>query len=489
MHPATPAPKHDPYAALRSPAYRAYAAGAVCANLGTQMTNVALGWDIVQRTGSKSLEQQAMLLGWVGLVQAIPVILLALPAGQIADRFDRRKIIVITQIIGAIMSLSLAFMAIHPLSKPVSEAIANAIGQPVLRVELGLLYVIMFIGATAYALGGPSRSSMLPQLIPTAIFSNAVAWNSTFFHISSVVGPAMAGFVIWKFNVAGVYVADGILTMVFVFALIGLKIAAVERKKEPTTLRTLTEGIRFVYNNKIILATITLDMFAVLLGGAVYLLPLFAKELGVSAQGFGWLRASPAIGAIAMAMLITHLPPMKNAGRSMLWAVAGFGVATIVFGLTPVLRDWVLTHHPTAWYAKPILGSYLWFWIALASLALTGAFDNISVVVRHTLVQVMAPDSMRGRISAVNSVFIGASNELGGFESGLTARLFGPVRAVVYGGIGTILVVIATAWRWPAVRRFGSLHSLQSGDDTNNPPGGFDPVMQPAKQPQSSPPV
>jgi MFS family permease len=484
MHPVTPAPKHDPYAALRSPAYRAYAAGAVCANLGTQMTNVALGWDIVQRTGSKSLEEQAMLLGWVGLVQAIPVIVLALPAGQIADRFDRRKIIVFTQIIGAIMSLSLAFMAIHPLSRPFTDSIAGALGQPVLRVELGLMYVIMFIGATAYALGGPSRSSMLPQLIPTSIFANAVAWNSTFFHISSVVGPALAGLVIWKMNVAAVYIADGAMTMVFVFALIGLKIAAVERKREPTTLRTLTEGIRFVYNNKIIFATITLDMFAVLLGGAVYLLPLFAKELGVSAQGFGWLRAAPAIGAIGMAMLITHLPPMKKAGRAMLWAVAGFGVATIVFGLTPVLRDWVLKHHPESILAGRFLGAHLWYWVALIALLLTGAFDNISVVVRHTLVQVMAPDSMRGRISAVNSVFIGASNELGGFESGLTARLFGHVNAVVLGGIGTIVVVIATTLKWPQLRSFGSLHSVKAADEPGPPPAAFEPVMKPAKQPE-----
>jgi MFS family permease len=451
-----PSPKHDPYAALRSPVYRAYAAGAVCANLGTQMTNVALGWDIYQRTGS------AMSLGWVGLVQAIPVIVLALPAGQIADKFDRRRVIVLTQIVGALMSLSLAFMAIQPLSKPGIEALANMIGQPVLRVELGLLYTIMLIGATAYALGGPSRSSMLPQLIPTSIFSNAVAWNSTFFHISSVVGPALAGLVLIH-SVAGVYLIDAALTLVFVFALIGLKIAPVERKREPTTLRTLTEGIRFVYNNKIIFATITLDMWAVLLGGAVYLLPIFAQALDVGAVGFGWLRAAPAIGAIIMAVLITHLPPMKNAGRSMLWAVAGFGVATILFGLTPVGYEWMLKHHPNL-LVRP-LGAHLWYWVALFALLLTGAFDNVSVVVRHTLVQVMAPDSMRGRINAVNSVFIGASNELGGFESGLTARLFGHVPAVVLGGIGTIVVVIATALKWPQVRNFGSLHSLKPGDE------------------------
>lgn len=458
------APKHDPYAALRAPAYRAYAAGAVCANLGTQMTNVALGWDIYQRTGS------AMSLGWVGLVQALPVILLALPAGQIADRFDRRRVVVMTQIAGAMMSLALAFMAIPSLSRPVVESLATALSQPTIRVELGLLYLIMFIGATAYALGGPSRSSLLPQLIPTTIFSNAVAWNSTFFHVSSVIGPAVAGYVLYRVNVSSVYLLDAALTMVFVFALMGVKMSPVERKREPTTLRTLTEGIRFVYTNKIILATITLDMFAVLLGGAVYLLPIFSELLDVGARGFGWLRAAPAIGAIVMAMLITHLPPMKNAGRSMLWAVAGFGAATIVFGLTPVLRDAVLHHAPDGLLARPIFGAHLWYWVALIALLLTGAFDNISVVVRHTLVQVMAPDSMRGRISAVNSVFIGASNELGGFESGLTARFFGPVMSVVGGGIGTIAVVVMAAVAWPQLRRFGSLHDAKPIDRDPTPP-------------------
>lgn len=473
MHPATPAPTHDPYAALRSPAYRAYAAGVVCANLGTQMTNVALGWDIYQRTGS------AMSLGWVGLVQAFPVIALALPAGQIADRFDRRRIVVLTQIVGAVMSFSLMFMAIPALSKPVVESLAATFHQPVLRVELALLYMIMFIGATAYALGGPSRSSLLPQLIPLSIFSNAVAWNSTFFHISSVIGPALAGAVL-IYSTAGVYALDGLLTLVFVFALLGVKMSPVERKKEPTNLRTLTEGIRFVYNNKIIFATITLDMWAVLLGGAVYLLPIFARDLGIGELGFGWLRASPAVGAIVMAVLITHLPPMKNAGRSMLWAVAGFGLATILFGLTPPLQRWLTEN---AIFADPKTAGYVSYGIALGALFLTGAFDNISVVVRHTLVQVMAPDSMRGRISAVNSVFIGASNELGGFESGLTARLFGHVQAVVLGGIGTILVVMGTAWRWPQLRTFGSLHSVKAADEpATTPAAGFEPVMKPAKQ-------
>jgi MFS family permease len=216
-----------------------------------------------------------------------------------------------------------------------------------------------------------------------------------------------------------------------------------ERIKEPATLKTLLAGIHFVTRNQIILATISLDLFAVLLGGATYLLPIYATSiLHVGAVGFGWLRAAPAFGAFLMGMFIAHLPPMKKAGRTLLWAVAGFGIATIIFGLSTS------------------------FWLSLVMLFLTGAFDNISVVVRHTLVQVLTPDDMRGRVSAVNNVFIGASNELGGWESGLTAQIFGPKVSVVGGGIGTILVVLATAVIWPAVRRFGSLHDAKPIEET-----------------------
>jgi MFS family permease len=207
------------------------------------------------------------------------------------------------------------------------------------------------------------------------------------------------------------------------------------------TLRSLAAGVEFVWNRKIILATITLDLFAVLFGGAEYLLPVFATDyLHVGAVGFGWMRAAPAIGALAMGITIAHLPPMKHAGRAMLLAVTGFGAAIIVFGLS---RNYPLS---------------------LAMLFFTGAFDNVSVLVRHTLVQILTPDDMRGRVSAVNNVFIGASNELGGFESGLTARLFSPIISVVCGGIGTILVVAVVTVIWPQVRRFGSLVDAKPAD-------------------------
>ena len=197
-------------------------------------------------------------------------------------------------------------------------------------------------------------------------------------------------------------------------------------------------GIRFVWNTKLILATITLDLFAVLLGGATYLLPIYAKDiLHVGSAGLGFLRSADAIGAVCMAMLLAHLPPMRRAGVAMLWAVAGYGVATIIFGISQ------------------------WFWLSLLMMFLVGALDNISVVVRHTLVQMLTPDEMRGRVSAVNGVFIVASNDLGGLESGLTAWLFGPVISVVGGGVGTILVVIAAARLWPQILRIGSLAAIR----------------------------
>ena len=200
-----------------------------------------------------------------------------------------------------------------------------------------------------------------------------------------------------------------------------------------------SSGLHFVRDSKVILATITLDLFAVLLGGAIALLPIFADRiLHVGAVGLGWLRAAPSIGAVLMALALAHRPPMRQAGKAMLTAVAGFGIGTIVFGLSHT------------------------FWLSFAALIFTGACDNVSVVVRHTLVQLLTPDPMRGRVSAVNNIFIGSSNELGALESGVTAALFGPVLSVVGGGIGTILVVFATAWKWPEVRRIGPLQPAET---------------------------
>lgn len=412
-------PGHDPYAALRFRDYRVFQAGWMMSVIGSQITSAAIGWEIFDRTGSK------LALAWIAGIQAVPLVFLALPAGALADMFDRRRLIQITCFLAACCSLGLAFSSYRPGSVP-------------------LMYGLMLLMSTALTLGRPARSALLPQIVPPWAFTNAITWNSSVFQIASMAGPALAGLVIARslarfHSVWVAYAFDAAGGLAFCAMMFALPRPRYARPRAPgdaneTMLSKIAAGVRFVWGRDIILATLTLDLFAVLLGGAAYLMPVFAKDiLHVGSVGFGWLRAAEAIGAFCMGMLIAHLPPMKRAGRAMLLAVAGFGVVTIAFGLS---------HN---------------FWLSFAMIFLVGACDNVSVVVRHSLVQILTPDSMRGRVSAVNNIFVGASNELGGMESGLTAHAFGPVASVVGGGIGTILVVGAIGWLFPTVRRFGPL--------------------------------
>jgi MFS family permease len=404
----TPLAAHDPYAALRYRDCRLFMVGWVVAIVGSQIQSVAIGWELFRRTHS------SMALGWVGLVQGAPVILLSIPAGQLADKLDRRKILIFTQSCAALCSIGLALLSIK-------------------QGSISFMYGVLGLGAVFQAFGWPARSALLTQTVPTELLANATTWSSSGFQVASVVGPALGGFILLK-SVAAAYLLDASCQATYAFVLWLLVLRPTLRSSEPANWRTVSAGVRFVRENPLILAIITLDLFAVLLGGATYLLPAFADQiLHVGAAGFGWLRAAPAFGAFGMAMFIAHRPPMQRAGRALLLAVGGFGLATIVFG-----------------FSKN-------FWLSLAMLGLTGAFDNVSVVVRHTLVQVLTPDEMRGRVSAVNNIFIGASNELGGFESGATARFFGPIASVIGGGIGTIAVVLTVMFVWPEVRKFGSL--------------------------------
>jgi MFS family permease len=408
--------------------------GTVLSSLGQQMQAAAVGWEVAVRS-----VHPAFALSMVGLVGAAPVILLALPAGHLADSLDRKKLTIFTLILTALCSVGLA-------------------GLSLTHGPLIWMYVLLLLGATSGAIGGPARSSLLSQIVPLEMYSNATTWGSSGFQIASMVGPALAGGIIaiesihlglHRFPTLPLaYLIDAGCGITFAFLLLSTQVRSSQRRGEAASLQTLLAGIRFVQVNKIILATITLDLFAVLLGGATYLLPIYARDvLKVGPVDFGWMRAAPAIGAFSMGLLVAHMPPMKHAGRNLLLAVAGFGVATIIFGLSKS------------------------FTLSLTMLFLTGAFDNISVVVRHTLVQVLTPDSMRGRVSAVNNVFIGASNELGGFESGLTAQLFGPIWSVVAGGIGTILVVMSVAAIWPQVRKFGSLADAKPIEEEPAPRG------------------
>jgi MFS family permease len=401
---------HNPYAAFQSSRFRLFFAGNVLATLGMQMQATAVGWEIYDRTKSE------LALGFVGMVQFLPVVSLALVTGQAADRFNRRWIVIVSLLLMALSSIGLTVVSTT-------------------RVHFGWMYVFLLTVGIARAFQQPAKQSLLPHLVPIEHFASAVTWNTTAFHLSTVVGPAVGGLLIEGSDLpALVYVLDVVATLSFVGALLFVDTPSVKKSTTAATWRDLIAGVHFLRRNPIVLSAITLDMFAVLLGGAVTLLPVFARDiLHTEAAGLGWLRAAPGMGAIAMAIVLAYQPPNRRAGRTLLVAVAGFGLATIVFG-----------------YSTNFLLSCLALFVA-------GAFDNVSVVIRHTLIQTLTPDHLRGRVSAVNSLFIGASNELGGFESGLVAHYFGPVFSVVSGGVGTIVVVLITAASVPGLRRLERL--------------------------------
>ncbi|MHB8521599.1 MAG: MFS transporter [Limisphaerales bacterium] len=403
-------PADDRYAVLRNRDFMLYLVGRFIASLGQQMLTVAVGWELYERTHA------ALALGLVGLTQMVPMILLTLPAGHIADNHDRKRILVLMVLAGALSSLGLT--------------LASRFGLHVFWT-----YFCLFIAGTARTFLWPASSAFLPQLVPRQQFSRAVTWNSGAFHLSSVAGPACGGALIaLTHSAATVYAINtvaGLICLVLICLVRNRRVLAV---REEMTLASLIAGFKFVYATKIVFGTITLDLFAVLLGGATALLPVYAKDiLRVGPSGLGLLQAALPAGSLLSALVLAHRPPLEKAGRTLLWAVVGFGLATIAFGFSSV------------------------FWVSFAMLFICGAMDNISVVVRHTLVQLLTPDEKRGRVSAVNSLFIGTSNELGGFESGLVAHWLGPVFSVVSGGIGTLAVVIAIAVIWPEIRRYGRL--------------------------------
>lgn len=423
--------------------------GAFFLTIGIGAQSVALGWEIYAQT------DDPLALGFVGLITAIPMFLFTLPAGYFADRLDRRLVIRISLALMTVTSILLAVASLE-------------------QASVGVMYLILFIDATAVVAGRPSRTAILPRLVPREVFENAVAWRTSVMQISSVAGPAVGGILV-LIAPAAAYALNALASITFFILLAGVKPGAYESPASeaaapeagssgpadvaggtdgagaganPTTtpgtvslaasmkraLMLLFEGLDYVRRHPIILAAISLDLFAVLLGGAVYLLPIYARDiLAVGETGLGFLRAAPAVGALLTALILAHRPPMEHAGRNLLIAVSGFGIATIVFGLSRnAMLAWVM-------------------------LFLTGAFDNVSMVIRHTLVQGRTPDSMRGRVSAVSSIFIGSSNQLGGFESGLVARLVSPTFSVVSGGIGTLVVVAGTALFVPALRRLRKL--------------------------------
>jgi MFS family permease len=381
---------------------------------GMEMQSVAVGWQVYEIT------HRALDLGFVGLAQFLPGLVLFLASGHAADRFDRRRLLLLCY---AGFALSSAFLL----------GIAWRAPHSVYAIYL----VLIFIGIIR-SLSGPVSRAILPQLVPEEHFQNAVAWNSSIFMTSTILGPALGGIVYAAFHgPSAVYAAAFLISVISMVSALRIRPRPRAKPPEDMSLTTVLAGLHYIWNQKLILGSISLDMFAVLLGGAVALLPIYAREILMTGPwGLGLLRSAPGVGAATMAIFVAHWPLRRNVGATMLWCVAGFGVFTIIFGIS---RSFVLS---------------------LAALFLAGACDMISVIVRGTLVQLTTPDEMRGRVNAVDMIFIGVSNELGQFESGVTAAWFGTVPAVVLGGIGTLAVIAIWAWRFPELRKADRLLSI-----------------------------
>jgi len=379
-----------------------------------EMQAVAVGWQVYEIT------KRPLDLGYVGLAQFLPAILLFPISGHASDRFERRNVLS-----ACYAGYALCFALLLALSRR---------GVP----SIVPIYVVLVMIGIVRSFNGPASRSILPQLVPQEHFANAVAWNATIFQASTVLGPSFGGIIYAAFRgPSAVYVIAMVTAIGATLTTFRIKAEVKARPREPLNLKTLFAGLRFIRNNKLILGAISLDLFAVMLGGAVALLPVYAREiLHTGPWGLGLLRTAPGAGAALMAILLAHWPLRGNSGPKLLWAVAGFGVFTIIFGLSRSLT------------------------VSLIALVLLGASDMISVIIRATLTLLATPDEMRGRVTAVDMIFIGTSNEFGQFESGLTGQWFGTVPAVVLGGVGTLLVVTLWAWWFPDLRRAGELHSI-----------------------------
>ncbi len=381
-----------------------------------EMQAVAVGWQVYDIT------HRALDLGLVGLAQFLPGILLFLVSGHTSDRFERRKVLGACYAGYALCSGLLLLLAVQG---------AHAV-RPI--------YIVLVLLGIVRSFNGTASRSILPQLVPDEHFANAVAWNATTFQAATILGPSLGGILYAAFRgPSAVYATAMITALGALLSMFRIRTRPQARRREPMTLKTVFAGLHFIWREKLILGAISLDLFAVLLGGAVALLPVYAREiLHTGPWGLGLLRTAPGVGAALMAVALAHRPLRGRAGPMLLWSVAGFGICTILFGVSTSLA------------------------LSLISLIFLGAADMISVIIRATLVQLRTPDEMRGRVMAVDMVFIGTSNELGQFESGLTAQWFGTVPAVVLGGLGTLVVIAVWAWLFPDLRRTGELSSIKS---------------------------
>jgi MFS family permease len=399
-------------AAFRYPNFRLYMTARFLSVTSSEMISVAVGWQIY------ALTHRPIDLGLVGLAQFAPGVLLFLVAGHTADRHARRTILRICYTVFALCAAGFLALSLRGIA------------------TVWPIYAVLLANGTIRAFNAPAGQAFLPQLVKPEHFANAVTWGSSFFQTATILGP-MAGGLIYGFagSPAPVYACATVAYSIAVILLSAIRVKIPPRKStEDEPVGMILEGLRYIWRSKLILGCISLDLFAVLLGGAVALLPVYADEiLHTGPYGLGVLRAAPGVGAVLVAILLAHYPLERRAGLGMLWCVAGFGAFTIVFGISHSLT------------------------LSLIALVLIGATDMVSVIVRSTLVQLATPDEMRGRVSAVNMLFIGASNELGQFESGITAQWFGTVPSVVLGGIGSIGVVLLWGWMFPSLRKVDRL--------------------------------
>jgi MFS family permease len=373
---------------------------------------VTVGWQVYELT------KDPFSLGLIGLAEAIPSILTALVSGHIVDISDRKKILLSSYLLLFLCSFLLFFFSTNAIDLLNTQRVTY-------------IYTVIFISGIARGFVMPSSFAFMAQLVPRELFSKAITWNITVWQIGAVLGPATGGLIYGFYGVSISYLTVVILIGTAIFAMLFVSKKPVPELSEHNTLSDrLSAGVKFVFKNKIILGTISLDLFAVLFGGTVAMLPVFASDiLSTGPQGLGMLRAAPSVGAVFMALYLTRKPPLENAGRNLLFCIAGFGISIIVFAL---LRN---------------------FYLSLLTLALSGMFDSVSVVIRQTIIQLKTPENMKGRVSAVNSIFIGSSNEIGAFESGLAAKLMGIVPSVIFGGVMTLIVVIIVAVSFPVIRK------------------------------------
>ncbi len=410
----------DPYASLRLPSFRLYIIGLFAYTMAIQIQGTVVGWQIYELTHDK------LALGLIGLAEAFPFIGAALYAGHVADTHDRRRIMLIA--LGVLFACAVSLLVLPFLLPSAPQLVVRAI------------YGVIVLSGLARSFLQPARQALAAEMVPRSMFGNAIAWRSGSWQLAAVMGPAIGGFLFALGGSKLAYSVDATLMLVGVAAIVMIAHeSTIKREQAEAMAKSLATGIRFVFNEPVILGALSLDLFSVLFGGATALLPVYADEiLHVGASGLGVLRAAPAIGAVVMSAVIAWMPPFKRAGRALFSAVATFGICIIVFGLSTSMM------------------------LSVAALVISGAADMVSVFTRSSLLQHRTPTHMFGRVSSVNSMFIGSSNEIGAFESGVTAKLFGTVPSVVLGGVLTLVVVAVTAWKIPALRKLGKMETTTS---------------------------